>query len=152
MYPHFTLTTFGKPLKVKINTNITSNQVAWQSANRKQISINITAWFPQKFIIHSFPRSLPLQIAVMGLPSPVLIPHIRPSMLVTCQLVWHVRTLRLIVQWIWGIIKYPFARKHITPLWTNPPPTRFHSRVSPPDFPPAVLPRSIAFAKSIQHL
>lgn len=56
MYPHFTLTTFGKPLKVKINTNITSNQVAWQSANRKQISIKITAWFPQKFIIHSFPE------------------------------------------------------------------------------------------------
>lgn len=43
MYPHFTLTTFGKPLKVKINTNITSNQVAWRSANRKQISIKITA-------------------------------------------------------------------------------------------------------------
>lgn len=90
----------------------------------------------------------------MRLPSPVLVSQIWPSMLVTCQLVWHVRTLRLIVQWIRCVIKYPFPWKHITTLWiwAHFPPTRLKSLVSPPDFPATILLGRVTFTESIQNL
>lgn len=96
-------------------------------------------------------RNLLLQIAAMGLPSPVLIPQIRPAMLVASQLVGHVWTLRLIVQWIRSVIKNPFAWKHITLLRPHFPTTWLRFPAIPRDFPATVIFRSIALTESIQN-
>lgn len=89
----------------------------------------------------------------MGLPSPILIPQIRPSMLVTRQLVRHVRALRLIVQRIRRIIKHPFAGKHVTALQTlSPASVLRRGMVSPRNFPTTVLSGGVACTESVQNL
>lgn len=96
-------------------------------------------------------EEVPLQIAPVGLPPPILVPQIRPPMLVTRQLVRHVRTLRLLVQWIRGIIKHPFARSHVASLRCHSPPLTVIT-VNPSDFPTTIVSGGVALTESIQNL
>ena len=88
----------------------------------------------------------------MGLPPPILVIQIIPPMLVTRQLVRHVRTFRLLIQRIRSVIEYPFARKHVTALRTLSPANGFSRASRPLNFPATVLSGSVASTKSIKNL
>lgn len=95
---------------------------------------------------------LPLQVAVVRLPPPILVAQIRPAMLVTSQLVRHVWAVRFLVQRIGIIIKHPFAWEHVTALQSLSPVTVPRLTVSPRNFPTTVLFGGVACTESIQNL
>lgn len=74
-------------------------------------------------------------------------------MLVTRQLVRHVRTLRLLIQRTRSVIEHPFARKHVTGLRPLSPATGLRLTVRRPlNFPATVVSGGVASTESIKNL
>lgn len=93
---------------------------------------------------------IPLQITAVGLPSPMLVTLLGPSMLLARQLIRHIRAVKLTVKWMRSVIKDPLAREEVTTLWHFSSTTRFWHGSIPIGSPATIFYRVVAFTKLIQ--